>query len=231
VDPSLYGESSMFYWPSNAFMAGGRLFVGFNRIRRNDFVRVRSELVELSLSDLRPIGMQLMPDNGRQWTQAGNVEGDWIYYHGLVVQPDGDHTLYAARAPVTNPGDLTYWNGTIWSNDSKEATIVLRQAQNAVVERLADGRWVALSKHIYEDQVRAWTAPAPNGPFTPLGRTYADARAPSVEDWHYMPSLHLVPDGSWLLTYNRNSVDPARVWQGRGYYGPVFSRSPSLRTG
>jgi hypothetical protein len=228
VDPSLYGDGSRFYWPSNAFMAAGHLYVGFNRINRDTLIRDRSELVELSLVDLRPIGMQLMPDNRRQWTQAGNVEGDWVYYHGLVVEKDDNHTLYAARAPVTNPTALTYWSGSAWSADPASAVPVLSHAQNAVVERLGDGRWVALSKDIYADHVAAWTAPAATGPFTSVGHDYADATPPSVQDWTYMPSLHPLPDGGWMLAVNRNSVDPARVSQGKGYYGPRFSRAPAL---
>jgi hypothetical protein len=226
LDPALYGDGGMFYWPGNAFMAGGRLFVGFNRIRRDNLVRVRSELVELSLTDLRPIGMAPMPDNGRQWTQSGNVEGDWIYYHGLVVRDD-NHMIYVARAPVADPVALTYWDGTTWSADASAATVVLGRAQNAVVKRLGDGRWLAVSKHIFENRVVAWTAPGPTGPFTPLPHDYTDATPPSVEDWEYMPSLHQLDDGAWMLAVNRNSVDGTRVWQGKGYYGPVFTRAPA----
>jgi hypothetical protein len=220
VPPGLYGDPNMLYWPCNAFVADGHLFVGFNRIRQNDLVRERSELVELSLPDLHPIGMQLMPDNGRQWTEAANVEDGWVYYHGLVGSD-----LYAARAPVNSPTALTYWDGTGWRADPASAVIVVAGAENGVIEQIAPGRWRALSKRFFENRVVSWTAPSPVGPFVPDAVDFADARPPTPEVWIYMPSLHRVPNG-WVFALNRNNWEVERIRAGTAYYGPVFSSAP-----
>jgi hypothetical protein len=169
------------------------------------------------------------------WGAAATVHGKWFYVYGTRL-PGTPGTfgreLYAARAPVDDPGNRDkwrFWDGSRWQPSIGSAALTLA-AVGGVSQTLSvsvvDGVFVAVSKRDGDlgDFVYSWTSSTPAGPWTP----HQGVSAPSGVDTgklEYAPLAHPeVPltDGNLLVSISRNTTDFQQLMDDPAVGRPLF---------
>jgi hypothetical protein len=140
--------------------------------------------------------------------------------------------LYVAKAtqdPVTRVPSWTYWTGSTWSPDPRNATPVIDAVggvSTTVSAHETDGRFTLVTKkdEFLGNAIVALTSTAPEGPF--VERTLAESRSNDSE-WQYAvaahPHLHDAK-GRILLTVSR--LNPNHPLSDTDTYRPLFLDVP-----
>lgn len=190
------------------------------------------------LLGVRDIGPDSTDRRRPVWGAAGWIADGWLYLYGTATTEEDLVFGYSLRVARMRPEQVLdrsawrYWDGERWSRRAADATELI-PARDGVSQTLSvfeqGGVWYALSKRndFLGDELVAWTAPGPTGPFTP-GPALADL--PSDLDsgrLRYMPLAHpavLPSPGTVLVSYSNNRTDVREIEQDPTAYRPRFLR-------
>jgi hypothetical protein len=237
------------FWPQHAAVRGDRLHVFVSRVRRAGggpfgFTLDGTEIAEFGLASGRdPVLLRRVrtPSTGHgedrpQWGAAIAMHGATTYVYGTarVDRPlVFGKALYVARVATSALADRRawrYWDGHGWS-PAPGAAAVIHPAVDGVstslsVDRLPDGRWLAVTKknEFLGTDVVALTGPGPAGPWTETTL----AAAPSYTEpgrLAYTALAHpevALAGNRLLVTVCRNDESLAAVYADPGRYKPRF---------
>lgn len=242
-----------YYWNSTAYVEDTTLYV-FLLHMVNDasgFHTIGTDIASFDVSGATPQLQALFKTPGSTngevlptWGTAIMPATGYLYVYGRTYTPGPfvfGHNHYIARVPkgkkVTNPGAWQYWNGKSWVNNQAKATIIVQGVEGmgsgATVYQKPDRTYVFISKRydIVGTDIVAWTAPAPQGPWTvgpALVAPIPDVNTAAGEVTYFGISHREVtlPSGNLLLTWSLNSTDAA--WFGNPRYGVHFTEVPQL---
>lgn len=234
------------YWPNSAFVVADRLVVLAMRVHRTgpglvDFAVSGSAVATFALPAggvprlLDVVAGPGVP-GGTLWGAGVTVRAGWAYVYGTRTEPGAfGRSLSVARvrpSAVDDPAAWTYFDGRGWVADEARAAVLVDAIKGVSTSvspvTLPDGRTALISKRdeVFGDDVVAWTAPHPWGPFTV--RDPALFRAPSLRvpgELVYTPQAHAgtpLRDGRLLVSICRNNLDLRVVGTDAGLYRPQF---------
>lgn len=234
------------YWPNSAFVVADRLVVLAMHVHRTgpglvDFAIGGSAVATFDLPPGRAPGLrEIVTGPGRPggtlWGAGVTVLDGWAYVYGTRSEPGAfGRSLSVARvhpSAVADPAAWTYFDGRCWVRDAERAARLVgavKGVSTSVSPVSLPGGGVALvSKRdeVFGDDVTAWTAPRPWGPFT--AREPALFRAPSLRvpgELVYTPQAHptaRLADGRLLVTVCRNNLDLRAIGTDARLYRPQF---------
>lgn len=244
------------YWPTTVAsvpdgQGGSRVAVGLMRVRATgagmwDFEIVGSSVARFAvpandvprLEGVTDLDQDRADPRRPLWGAASTVDGDRVYVYGTATTGEKyvlGYSLHVARTTVAgylSKKNWEFWDGTGWTKDESRAAELV-PAANGVSRALTvferKGSWYAVSKrHDYlGSDLVIWKAPAPTGPFVasqPL------LEIPTDDQWmKYMPLAHpelLRREGSVVVSWSVNSLDPSVVERDPVAYRPQFRRVP-----
>ena len=232
--PDLYNGD--YYWPDTPFTDAGQVWVFLGRMRTVDPTTpfgFAQQGIDVAQFGFAPGGIPSLvaldttpasSDAQTSWGAAVTSDADDVYIYG--TRQDGfGKDLFVARTPHGSIGTASawqFWNGSGWSSSIGAATPVLRPSATLSVGTQgtvwphSGGGWNLVSKNFdaIGNGIAEWTAPTPEGPWTPSG----DAIALPVEKnsaGHslatYGVSVHLglpLASGKLLVSYNQTDLTP-----------------------
>jgi hypothetical protein len=233
--------SDDFWWPAGGVVPGGAhgrvIDVFVTRVHRTgpgvfDFAPVGMDVVQLRRTDFATVGVRPLPHQERLWGSSIVADRGWLYLFGRDYTAGPSTYLARVRADALG-GRWQFRSGRRWSRDPAGATPVItaRPFNNAMVARIADGRWLAIAKDREFDGTAliGWSAGAPQGPWRPTGPLVAAPTTGRPDEFTYLaashPEIHLAGK-RLLVSWNLNSraadlahlVDPVAAT-----YGPRFA--------
>jgi len=244
-------DSSHWYWPSSALVAGGRLYVFAIRVGRTgtgafSFATYGSSLASFTLPRTGAPRLQSIvalprgnADGTILWGAGVVAAGPRVYVYGTQAVPlrlGFGRRLLVAWAPTGRLADPHAWHfraATAFTSRPQDARPVLPAADGvstsvSVLPGPA-GRVSVISKlnEVFGRYVAEWTAPTPAGPFT-LSRPQL-LSAPSLTkpgELLYTAQAHQesrLANGALLVTVCRNNTRFAAVEADSRLYRPQFS--------
>jgi hypothetical protein len=225
------------YWPADAVVDGGRLHVLLmhvvdtgGKIGHVDGIHRAT----LRLPDLTLERIVAIPHTSQRHYGIGTSYDDaFVYLWGSAQRWRGswDRAMFVARVPRgrLDSGQLEYWTGGRWSPDARAAKPVVAEGLGHKVSvHQHRGGWLAVSKRaeFMSDDLAAWWAPTPEGPWKSLGRLLAVPRHPTAGTFTYMGSAHPAlrqPDGRLIVAWNVNTFDLKALIADAYLYGPRFA--------
>jgi hypothetical protein len=232
------------YWPASAIVnaPGNRLSVFLMRVRKSDELVVGMSVATFSLPSLSLLSVspQLAPTSTTRPYGGTAVSDDQFAY--LYSSNDGNFRL--ARAPVesvADPSTWQYWTGATWSLPGASVQAGILEFQGPVEEvstldLLAPIALLQVTRHGagflgtamlidgFSNTVIAYTAPAPEGPWT---RTAGDLATTPANLKSYSAQTHFDLQGtpSPVLGYSTNvDFTASTITQ----YGPRFVTPANL---
>lgn len=249
-------EDGVGYWPMSVTSVPGeegtdRVAVGLMRVRTIgsgmwDFEIVGSSVARFEVTANavpRLVGVvDLDPDDARMseplWGAATAVDGEQVYVYGTANPGEPyvyGYSLHVARTTVEKYLDVNsweYWDGSTWTREADSA-VSLVPAVEGVSRALSvfeqNGSWYAVSKRLdfLGNDLVIWKASSPQGPFVPSPPV---AQIPTDDKFlQYMPLAHpeLLPeDGSVVVSWSVNAMDPTTLDSDPSLYRPRFLRVP-----
>jgi hypothetical protein len=219
------------YWPLSGIVAGNELQLlaldvayvdhgtpGF------DWEIAGADLITISLDTYRVLSIVDSPGGGRAPDPAYGTavvqDGSTVYSYGHTNQ--GQFVARSTTATFAT-GPWEFWDGSGWSSDPSAAA-PMTVAQNSLspfhVIKWGNG-WLAAAKmfDVLSSDVSAWTAPAPQGPWTRFGEI---AQTPTrAGQFSYGGLLADLPGAGPTVIYSVNSTLEAIAEDVR-VYGPKF---------
>ncbi|GAA1568582.1 hypothetical protein GCM10009804_26310 [Kribbella hippodromi] len=237
--PLIPSPADGWYWLGGRTLNGENLDVMALRLQRtgegqwdwqwagNNLARFDSET--LALKELIPL-----PSNANiQWSAWVLEEQESTYVYGVEEADDAKY-LHIARVPgadlAAQPWE--YWTGDDWSREEAASARVLSGVANEhSVTPWKDGYLLVThdTSEAFNPRILGYTAAAPTGPFSSpveLYRTPETGTDPQVFTYNSHVQPHLSSDGSLLISYNVNTMDPQALYRagGTSIYRPRFVR-------
>ena len=224
------------YWPADAVVDGGRLHVLLMHVVRTSSKigdTVGFHRATLRLPDLTLERLDVVPGTRTRHYGIGvSRDATHVYLWGSARKAESwGRALYVSRVPRGQlaGGRFEYWTGTRWSRDAGRARPVVADGlgHKVSVHRHAGG-WLAVSKRaeFMSDDLAAWWAPRPEGPWQPLDRLLSVPRDPTPGSFTYMGGAHPAlgqPDGRLVVSWNVNTFDHKDSMADAYLYGPRFA--------
>jgi hypothetical protein len=218
------------YWPGGATVVGNRLHVALGRLFLDGAfgTGVGAAIATFELPSLELARITPIPFSPSRVLGSGLVyDGGYLYAYGSHRKScafcfRGDVYLGRVREELVGvPSAWQFRAGGKWVSDINASKPLIPEAASQTnITRWGNGfLMVTKPNSIVGPEVDAWWAPAPAGPWQPLGHLYdvpvpPPSRVPGYtyqEAYSYMvsvlPSAH-VDDGGVLLGYNVNSFEP-----------------------
>jgi hypothetical protein len=181
------------------------------------------DVVSLHLPDLAWGGTVAapIPQGGRVHMGGGALTvGAEVYLYGTV---DGRQVMAHTTPATIATEPWLFWSPERWTtNPFAAATLAIPSppgAQPTVIAHAGGYLLSAKSDDVLSDDVVAWWAPTPAGPFRRLGRV-ATTTVPA--GWFtYAGRVTSLPGAGLVVVWSRNAV--TRITDMR-HYGPVFAR-------
>lgn len=190
------------------------------------------------LVGVRDLGPDVRSLTAPLWGAAVAVRGERVHVYGTANPGEPyvfGYSLHVARTTVEDyldPSSWEYFDGAGWSDDPASA-VSLIPAETGVSRVLSvfprGGSWYAVSKRLdfLGDELVIWKADGPTGPFV---ATDPVADIPTDESFlQYMPLAHpglLREEGSVVVSWSVNAMDPAILQKDPKLYRPKFLRVP-----
>jgi hypothetical protein len=221
-------DADRWYWPNDAVVRDDELLVFFTRLRDDPDDLIDGSLVaRFDLATLELLGTVELPSRARTWWGAATVaEGGFEYVYGI---DDGTRSAYVARTPAGElaRGDLAFFDGTGWSDDPDDAKPLVEDAISNQMSVVPDGDDLLLvSQPHFSDDVRAWRASAPTGPFADPRTVATVPPVQGARTYHAMVHPHAAAKDGLLLSYNVIPHVADDVWNHASLYRPRFLRAP-----
>ena len=236
------------FWPTNGIAVGDRVYLHAHRIRYVDqalfpFDVVGSDLAvfEIPVPGGIPVFREIIRTPSSRWGEPGAdvawgvamwSDGTDLYLYGIRGREAGfGNELHVARVAIDQIDDPSAWRYRTadgWSADPSAS--VQRIADGTYLEGMSVGPYgagvVVVSKEdgFFGDEVHAWTAPAPDGPFT----RQAALTLPALNTdryWYYTANHHpqiRLASGRTLASISRNTGDLRDVLAEATLYKPQF---------
>lgn len=236
------------FWPGPGVRVGERLLLPFLELQSSDeglgFEAVRSVLQVVDKPNAPPVTWQprevKLPDHDLG-VQLGFGAWRVAEDHLLAFSPvePGPHDVYLARWSLVDVRAehleaIEWWGAAGWSRDTSHARPVVRSVQSEFSVHRQDSStwWMIAVDGFGRTNIAAWTAPAPEGPWTALGPQVRPAIC-NQEDAQLLvysakahPELH--GDGV-IITYCTNHLDFWKMAGDMSLYFPRFTRLRALR--
>ncbi|MFC0625217.1 fibronectin type III domain-containing protein [Kribbella deserti] len=231
VKPTVAGE---FYWVADATVEAGAVKVLYNRYKKTgqgalDVALTGTALATLALPALTVSSVVELPVGSTiAWGAAVLEDGQYTYIYGSeYVASTGMRFAHLARVPAGGLGGTwQFWNGTTWGSAS--ARLQLSGIGTAFGVQKVNGQYVVVtveSNVVFGQQVVAYTATSPTGPFTgPIELFTAPEPAARQGVIVYDARLHpsLAEPGKLLVSYNVHSLNDNDLYDDARIYRPRF---------
>ncbi len=231
--------SDEWYWPGDATVIGGNLYVFFMYFVRTgpaafDFAYQRTDLVTFSLPGIVETGRTTFYTNPDiLWGASLMEDGDYIYVYG-AEQAFLTKYAHISRFPAGNiNGTQEFWNGTAWVTTEPATSLgrlekqsglpVATSAQFAVFYYGGTYRLVT-QEDLFSPNIYTWESTTPKGPWKKRQTVYVTPET-GGDLWTYNAYVHpqfVTPDGYLLLSYNENSLNFFDLFDDARIYRPKF---------
>ncbi len=234
------------YWPNSAFVDGDRLVLFAMRVHRTgpglvDFALAGSAVATF---DLGAGGVPRLHDvvvgpgrpGGPLWGAGVTVRDGWAYVYGTRTEAGAfGRSLSVARVRTVDVARCEAWtiyHGHGYGPDASTAASLvgsIKGVSTSVSPVVLDGGGVALvskKDEVFGDDVVAWAAPAPWGPFAASASLL---RVPSLQvpgELRYSAQAHQrarLRSGRLLISVCRNNLDLRAVGRDALLYRPQFA--------
>lgn len=225
--------SPLHYWVADGLVEGGSLKVLYNRyattggggldVRPEGTALATFSLPGLTLTDLRTLPVS----TGVAWGSEILVDGGHTYVYGAEHAGDGPKGLRIARTTALG-ATWEFWNGSGWTANEAGSARVLTGVGTAFSVTRIGAEYVLVTMDgntTFSATVVGYPAPAPTGPFGEPRTLYeAPTVSPGRPVIYYDTTVHprYSSGGTFVLSYNVNSLDPADVLADARIYRPRF---------
>ncbi|MGH7912190.1 MAG: DUF5005 domain-containing protein [Candidatus Dormibacteraceae bacterium] len=230
TDPST--QNADWYWSGDGIVEDGVLLVFALHFHSTgtgafDFAWQNDSIATFSLPSLRLLSLTPTYSAGDvTWGSWLMDEGPWTYVYG-VEDLGSVKYLHLARAPRGGLlGRWQFWTGSAWSSDPSSSARLLGGIGNEFSVTRQGARLVLVTFDTtvpFGNQIVAYTAGSPAGPFTGKTDVYA---APQASGNVYAYNAHAHPElGSanrMVISYNVNSLQLSDVYTNVQNYRPRF---------
>lgn len=176
-----------------------------------------------SLTFVERVPLPFAEPAGIRWGTGTVLDGDWVYVYGSRT-----NAQYLARVRFEKlaTGPWQFWAGGGWGDRSSLLALQFdgpSPAMPAFVTPTPTGYVaVAFASPLPDPTIAAWTAPAPEGPWRPVG-TVATATTRAGQ-FAYDARVVDLGRAGWAIVYNVN--DPVAVLHDPSAYGGRFVTAP-----
>jgi uncharacterized protein DUF5005 len=194
-----------------------------------------TDIVSFSLPDLRIVGTTAAPTGVGVDHGAGLLEdGPYTYLYGVEDQQSVKY-LHVARAAAGNVlGPWEFWDGTGWSSDPNDSARVMSGVANSVSVVRRDEAYVLVTQDTsvpFSNQIVAYVACSPQGPFTNRTRLYTTPETGGdLFTYNALAHPEFTNRQGFLVSYNVNSFDLGDLYQDVTIYRPRFIRVKVVRS-
>lgn len=207
--------SDAWYWPGDMITAGNDVILFMNRYvsgkdpaaewfhRGTDVVRL--DAATLKLRSRTPMSA---PESGIIWGAALAQSDGYVYIYGSEDRTSEKH-LHVARSTLDEiDRKWEYWTGSEWTHDAARSARLGPDVSNQFgVVQATDG-WRLLTQQGVGQDIVAYRAPTPYGPFTdPRVVATIPVQPNGRHGYNALPHPELSRDGKLLISYNVGGDD------------------------
>jgi hypothetical protein len=232
--PYFQASGSDFYWPVFSFMNNNNtgVYVFLNRVEAFgtgafDFKVIGVDVAVLNYPSLSI--QKIVPfsrDTTVNWGGDAFENSDgYVYLYGAESTKYNKY-VHVARTSKSNPLNVTYWNGSTWTNNPDSSARVLGGVSQGFSFFQYQGKQYLLSQeNLLGPNIYIWNAASPVGPFTKKRLVYTTPqKVDNIPVWTYNAKAHLefTTNNQLLVGYCTNSQTSNGLYKDADTYRPYF---------
>lgn len=242
-DPEAYvtpfGNPNHYYWPGDGIAIGDKVYIFMLRLRPTGeggvfgFEHIGTDMAVFSLPDLQLINQYPIARTTEFLMGVSLLrEGNFVYVYG--TRSTLGKTAVAARFDVSDPSNITYWNGTDWGSDFVGNAYLKRSnGQDLAVSnqfkvfKYRDSYRFLVQDDFFGAAIKIYQSDSPVGPWSNPITIYetpeTGADNGNIFTYNAFAHPHIVhPDKGMLVTYSVNTYNFFDLFQDARLYRPRY---------